>query len=73
MYINARTELENEFPEEISNRFQYVYFAIDDHIDSNGMVIPGVGGDVYQRLGIGSQDTKNRFTPKFVLERRHNY
>lgn len=72
MYKNARTELEKEFPEEISNRFQYVYFAIDDDIDKDGMVRPGIGGDVYLRLGLGNQDAKNRFTPELVLKRRQN-
>ncbi|MGQ7846600.1 hypothetical protein ACUNV4_19110 [Granulosicoccus sp. 3-233] len=35
-----------------------------------GEVIPGIGGNVYQRLGFGDQESKNRYTPDFVKERR---
>jgi hypothetical protein len=66
----AIKNLENEFDEKISKRFSYLYFAVDNEKSKEGMVLPGIGGDVYQRLGFKNQDTKNQFTPRIVKERR---
>jgi hypothetical protein len=62
--------LELEFPLEISSRFRYMYLAEDTERSNQGIVLPGIGGDVYQRLGFGGQEQKNRFTPNIVRERR---
>jgi hypothetical protein len=65
----AQQRLEDEFPEEISRLFRYVWFAEDD-VHKNGEVIPGVGGQVYERLGLGDSDSKNRYVPQVVKDRR---
>jgi hypothetical protein len=67
----AIKNLENEFEEDIIRRFEYLYFAEDDKRTEQGFVDPGIGGDVYQRLGFESQAGKNRFTPEIVKERRY--
>ncbi|MBC7903692.1 MAG: hypothetical protein H7Y27_09720 [Gemmatimonadaceae bacterium] len=66
----SRQSLEAEFDRSISSRFNYVYFAEDDERTIDGIVIPGVGGDIYKRLGFGDQDGKNKFTPALVKKRR---
>jgi hypothetical protein len=69
----ATENLESEFDSRISEKFEYVYFAIDDQKSPEGMVIPGIGGDVYQRLGFANQDDKNKYIPAIVKQRRSKY
>jgi hypothetical protein len=67
---NAQRKLELEFPKDLSAKFEYLYFAEDSERSGDGIVVPGIGGDIYQRLGFGEQSAKNRFTPELVKERR---
>ncbi|CCY84528.1 putative uncharacterized protein [Prevotella sp. CAG:1185] len=68
MYKDAKTNLLKEFPEEISNKFYFLPFAIDE--DRQGSeVIPGIGGMVYPRLGLGDINKKNQYIPNMVRER----
>ncbi len=69
----ATTNLENEFDPNISKRFEYIYFATDDQKTAEGWVDPGIGGDVYQRLGLSNEEAKNKFIPLIVKERRVRY
>lgn len=64
--------LEAEFDKRISSKFNYVYFAVDDERNDDGTIIPGIGGDIYKRLGFSDQNSKNKFTPLLVKERRLN-
>lgn len=64
----AQNRLENEFPESMSRRFNYVWFATDFEKNEVGDVMPGIGGSVYERLGLGVE--QNNFVPKIVRERR---
>lgn len=66
----ATRNLENEFDDDISKKFDYIYFAEDDMKTKEGLVEPGIGGDVYKRLGFEGQNAKNRFVPNIVKERR---
>lgn len=70
IFANARANLEKEFPSDITQRFEYAFFAEDDTKSSEGDVLPGIGGNVYQRLGFKNQDGKNRYTPDLVITRR---
>ncbi len=72
MHTDAQKKLNSEFPSAIAEKFKYIYFAIDDEMQSNGNLVPGIGGNVYQRLGFKDQDDKNRFIPKLVKERRES-
>ena len=67
----ATENLENEFSDDIKSRFNYLYFAEDDQKSEDGFVYPGIGGDVYQRLGFESQKEKNSYIPQIVKERRY--
>ena len=67
----AQKRLSEEFPTEISNKFEYVWMATDSEKDGEN-VIPGIGGSVYERLGLGDEDRKNQYTPFIVKERRKN-
>lgn len=69
MYVSAEDSLMKEFPENISSKFSFVTFAVDDKRDLNGVVLPGVGGMVYPKLGLGDMDKKNYYMPRIVKER----
>lgn len=68
IFEKAEENLKAEFPEEIYSRFKFLYLAADSEQDAKGLVIPGIGGDVYQRLGFNDQDEKNTFIPRIVKE-----
>jgi hypothetical protein len=70
MYKGARIGLEAECPAEIVALFEYVWFAVDDEKKDDGEVVPGIGGSVYELLGIGDKETKNQYTPEIVRQRR---
>jgi hypothetical protein len=70
MYFDARRSLEREFPRALSEKFEYVYFARDSVRRRDGTVVPGVGGSVYELLGLGSASAKNRIAPALVVRRR---
>jgi hypothetical protein len=72
MYKNAQVSLMREFPDYINSRFQFLTFAIDTERNMDGEVIPGVGGMVYPKLGLGNIHEKNKYTPNLVLARLHN-
>lgn len=71
MLIDAEKRLAREFPEEISSKFEFVNFATDTERSPDGEeVIPGVGGSVYELLGLGDSTEKNKYVPEIVRERR---
>jgi len=53
----------------VSNKFDFTFLAKDEERDASGEVIPGIGGNVYHLLGFKDQRSKNRYTPRVVLER----
>ena len=55
MYKDAERNLRDEFPENIYSLFKFIYFAIDEDKDENGWIVPGIGGSVYEKLGIESR------------------
>jgi len=69
MYKDGAHNLMKEFPEEIVDKFHFVTFAIDEERTEKGEVVPGIGGMVYPRLGLGDMDEKNSYIPQMVLER----
>ncbi|MBR4645747.1 MAG: hypothetical protein IKO75_01345 [Bacteroidales bacterium] len=68
MYKDGVPNLMREFPEEISSKFHFITFAVDDEREGSE-VIPGIGGMVYPRLGLGDMETKNRYVPEMVLRK----
>ncbi len=65
----AEEKLREEFDDNIARRFEVYWFAEDDEKEGEN-VKPGIGGQVYERLGIGPRTDKNRYTPELVKERR---
>ena len=69
MYKDAQHNLCMEFPPEIASKFTFITFAVDDEINDRKEIIPGVGGMVYPRLGLGLESEKNSYIPEIVKER----
>ncbi|SEC71919.1 hypothetical protein [Pseudomonas anguilliseptica] len=66
MHIKSEEALRSEFPDEISSKFVFIYFAQDSQKDESGEVIPGIGGQIYQLLGIGKQPAQTGYMPSLV-------
>ncbi len=71
MLEGAEERLSREFPDEVAKKFEFVHFATDTEKSPDGdEVIPGIGGSVYELLGLGNSSSKNRYMPDIVRERR---
>jgi hypothetical protein len=68
---DAPARLCAEFPKKVAELFHFVYFAQDGSPDENGMVWPGIGGSIYERLPLSKTD--GTLVPKIVTERRQKY
>jgi hypothetical protein len=66
MYFNAQESLCSEFPPHISNKFRFVFFAVDEDRTESGNVVPGIGGQVYQLLGMDDQPARTGYLPDLV-------
>ncbi|GAB1538619.1 hypothetical protein NUACC21_12810 [Scytonema sp. NUACC21] len=73
IYQNAEQKLKDEFEKSIYDKFQFFYFAKDDERTPDGEVIPGIGGNVYLRLGFEGQNHKNEYIPEIVKLRRSQF
>lgn len=71
MLQGADERLGEEFPPEIAKSFHYWTFEVDTDRTADGEVLPGIGGEVYGRLGLGDGRTKNRVMPALVAGRSH--
>lgn len=69
MYKDGIPNLMSEFPESINSKFEFKTFAIDEDRLDNGEVVPGIGGMVYPRLGLGDIGSKNSYMPEMVMSR----
>jgi len=69
MLRGADQRLAQEFPSHLSSRFRYWTFEVDTVVDEEGQVLPGIGGEVYGRLGLGDKVSKNAIFPE-LLKRR---
>lgn len=70
LLAGAQQRLREAFPNQQGENFRFCWFAEDDQRLDNGDVVPGVGGSVYELLGVGSSVTKNRYIPDIVKSRR---
>jgi len=73
MLEGADLLLKSEFLPEISNKFEFLTYAVDDILTKDGNIDPGIGGNVYDRLGFNSQKNKNQFIPELVKRRRQQF
>ena len=67
--VGAEDRVVADFEPAVSDRFEFFWFAKDSEKDGEN-VIPGIGGQVYERLGIGTKAEKNAYVPSLVRERR---
>lgn len=65
-HTQSENKLKAEFPDKIADKFKFVTFAIDDTRSPSGDVIPGIGGQVYELLGLGDQPVFTAYMPKVV-------
>lgn len=68
MHTNAKEKLNREFPPKVASRFEYITGAVDEEKDGEN-IRPGIGGSVYELLGLGDKQSKNRFRPKLLADR----
>lgn len=72
MHVDSARKLLKEFPSNYSELFDFEFLAKDRERDnSTGEVKPGVGGNVYERLGFTNQSDKNQYWPKLVKSMLH--
>ena len=69
IYKDGVPNLMSEFPESVNSKFEFLAFAIDEDRLENGEVVPGIGGMVYPRLGLGDIAAKNSYIPETVMRR----
>lgn len=69
MLEGAEDKLSEVFPRKIADKFEYIHFATDTEKVGNN-VVPGIGGSVYELLGLGNGSIKNKYTPQIVKDRR---
>lgn len=72
MLAGAESRLAREFPEDVARTFEFVHFATDTEKKGED-VVPGIGGSVYELLGLGDGSAKNRYVPEIVKERRRRF
>jgi len=69
MHEKSESNLRNEFPHDISDMFEFAFFAIDKVKNAEGEVVPGIGGQVYQKLGLSDQPVKIGYLPDTVKQK----
>ena len=70
IHVVSQKKLNREFPPSISKKFVYTYLAKDVLRNNNtGEISPGIGGNVYEKLGFRGQLDKNKHLPDIVQER----
>lgn len=69
MFNEAESLLKSEFPEELSNKFDFTWFAKDYERKDDGEVVPGIGGQVYTRLGLKGKPHEFNYMPEAVVSR----
>jgi hypothetical protein len=69
MLEGAERRLAESFSPELVASFDFASFAIDTEVTSEGIIQPGIGGEIYDRLGLGGITKKNAVMPALVEER----
>lgn len=73
MFQGSEDLLKEEFTDSISAKFHFSTFAVDDERLEDGIIVPGVGGSVYEKLGFDDNNLKNSYMPTTVKQRRNTY
>lgn len=70
IFKDSENTLKTEFQEEINTLFKFIYFAKDDEVNEKKELIPGIGGSIYERLGLSNKTQEKKYIPEIVKERR---
>ena len=73
VHSESEVRLRQQFEPSVYGKFRFIYFAEDSDRTPEGEVVPGIGGMVYERLGIGEPISKNRYIPEIVKSRRARF
>jgi len=63
---DSESKLKAEFPDEIASKFKFYCFALDDEKTEQGEVQPGIGGQIYELLGLVKQPALSGYIPEVV-------
>lgn len=66
MHSKAEEKLRNEFPRSFSSKFEFIWLAKDSERTNDGTVLPGIGGNVYERLGLAGMPATHKFMPNTI-------
>jgi hypothetical protein len=66
----AADRVREDLGETTAKEIEFVVLAEDDAKTAEGWVDPGVGGEVYRLLGLGSKADANRYRPELLDKRR---
>lgn len=69
MHTSSEKKLEKEFSSAISSLFKYTFLAKDSRKAKDGNILPGIGGDVYSKLGFKNKAHKNSTMPNIVSDK----
>jgi len=69
MLDGADDRLRDEFPSTLAESFEFVHYVTDTEKQGEE-VVPGIGGSVYENLGLGDSKEKNTYLPHIVKNRR---
>lgn len=68
MHSKSEKSLRDEFPEEIADKFVFISLAVDNDRAANGEVVPGIGGQIYDLLGLEDQPARTNYMPLLVKQ-----
>ena len=68
MHSRSQATLCEEFPAEISDKFEFLALAIDKEKNAIGEVVPGIGGEIYPLLGLEGQPARKTYMPNLVRQ-----
>ncbi|KPZ21530.1 hypothetical protein [Pseudomonas syringae group genomosp. 3] len=68
MHSKSEQNLRDEFPEEIADKFVFIYLAVDSEKTFSGEVVPGIGGQIYGLLGMKDQPARVSYMPQLVKQ-----
>lgn len=69
MHKDAESNLSTDFPSEFFAKFDFTWFAKDSVKDGDGTVLPGIGGQIYERLGLHGKPHETHLMPHEVRTR----
>ncbi|KPB29841.1 Uncharacterized protein AC516_3911 [Pseudomonas amygdali pv. sesami] len=67
MHEESEQALREEFSAAVADKFVFVYF-VKDSLKEEGVIVPGIGGEIYGLLGLADQPARMGFMPQLVRQ-----